>query len=136
MQTQATSYENICWALVWSYVSWWVSNKSGFLWRHSLSLSLKLSKFTSFKQKRILMKTFVDPQFEVMSVYEFQTKANFYEGICWVSVWSYLDLRLSNKTEFLSRHLFSLSLKLCKFMCFKQKWILMKTFLEPQFGVA
>ena len=121
---------------VWSYISLWVSNKSEFLWRHSLSLSLRLSKFTSFKQKRVLMKTFVDPQFEVMYVYEFQTKANFFEAICWVSVWNYLDLRLWNKTEFLSRHLLSLSLKLCQFMSFKQKWILMKTFLEPQFGVA
>ena len=38
---------------------------------------MKLSKFTTFKQKPILMKTFVDSQFEVMLVYEFQTKANF-----------------------------------------------------------
>ena len=36
----------------------------------------------SFKQKRILMKTFVEPHFEVMQVYEFQTKANFYQDIC------------------------------------------------------
>ena len=36
----------------------------------------------SFKQKRILMKTFLESQFEVMEVYEFQTKANSYEGIC------------------------------------------------------
>ena len=44
-----------------------------------LSLSLKLCKFMSFKQKLILMKTYVESQFEVMSVYEFHKKANFYE---------------------------------------------------------
>ena len=43
--------------------------------------SLKLSKFTTFKQRRILMKTLVEPQFEVMLVYEFQIKANSYEDI-------------------------------------------------------
>ena len=36
----------------------------------------------SFKQKRILMKTFVESQFEVTLVYEFQAKANSYEDIC------------------------------------------------------
>ena len=36
----------------------------------------------SFKQKGTLMQTFVESQFEVMYVYEFQTKANSYEGIC------------------------------------------------------
>ena len=36
----------------------------------------------SFKQKRILMKTFVESQFEVIYVYEFQTTANYYEDIC------------------------------------------------------
>ena len=36
----------------------------------------------SFKQKQILMKTFVESQFEDMKVYEFQTKANSYEDIC------------------------------------------------------
>ena len=40
--------------------------------KNLLSLSLKLSKFTSFKQKGILMKTFVDSQFQVIYVYEFQ----------------------------------------------------------------
>ena len=35
----------------------------------------------SFKQKRILMKTFVRSQFEVMLIYEFQKKANSYEDI-------------------------------------------------------
>ena len=36
----------------------------------------------SFKQKRILMKTFVESQFEVIYVYEFQKKANSDEDIC------------------------------------------------------
>ena len=36
----------------------------------------------SFKQKEILMKTFVESQFEIMSVYEFQTKANSPEDNC------------------------------------------------------
>ena len=40
----------------------------------------------SFKQERILMKTFVAPHFEVIQLYEFQTKANFYKDISWVSV--------------------------------------------------
>ena len=136
MQTQATSYENICWALVWSYVSWWVSNKSEFLWRHLLSLSLKLSKFTSLKQKRILMKTFVESHFEVISVYQFQTKVNSYEDVCWPSVWTYGSLWISNKSEFLWRHLLSLSLKLSRFTTFKQNWILIKTFVECQFEVT
>ena len=35
----------------------------------------------SFKPKRILMKIFVESLFEVMYVYEFQTKANSYEDI-------------------------------------------------------
>ena len=47
------------------------------------------------------MKTFVESQFEVRSVYEFQTKANSKEGICLVSVASYLTLQVSNKSEFL-----------------------------------
>ena len=38
------------------------------------------------------MKTFVETQFEVMRVYEFQTKPNSSEGICWVSVGSYISL--------------------------------------------
>ena len=134
-QTNANSYEDICWVSVWSYVSLWVSNKSGFLWRHLLSLSLKLCKLMSFKQTRILMKTFAASYFEVLQVYESQTKPNCYEDICWVSVWSYVSLWVSNKTEFLWRHLLSLSLKLSKFMSFKQKRILMKTFLESQFEV-
>ena len=36
----------------------------------------------SFKQKRIRMKTFVESEFEIMSVYEFETKANYYEDNC------------------------------------------------------
>ena len=83
---------------LWSYVSLWVSNESQFLWRHFLRLSLKLSKFTSFKQKEILMKTFVESHFEIMSVYEFQTKANSREDNCWASFWSYVSLWVSNKS--------------------------------------
>ena len=123
-----------------------------------MSLSLKLCKFMSFKPRHIRGKTFLEPKFEVMLVYEFQTKAISYEGICWVSVWSYLSLRGLNKSEFLWRHLLSLSLKLfkfmsfntsefwsinllslslnwCKFMTFKQERVLMKTFVESQFEV-
>ena len=133
--TKTNSYENICWLSVWSYLSLRVSSKMKVLWRHLLSLSLMLSKFNSFKQNQTYMKTFLEPQFDVMLVYEFQTKAISYEGICWVSVWSYLSLRGLNKSEFLWRHLLSLSLKLCKFMSFKQKRILMNKFVESQFEV-
>ena len=116
-------------------VSLWVSNQIKFLRRNMLSLSLKLCKFMSFKQKRILMEAFVESQFEVIYVYEFQIKANWYEDICWASICSYLTLWVENKSEFLRRHLSSLTLELCKFMSFKQKRILMKTFVESQFGV-
>ena len=40
----------------------------------------------SFKQKRILMKTFVESQFEIIQLYQFQTKANSSEDICLVLV--------------------------------------------------
>ena len=86
--TKANSYENICLVSVWSYLSLRVSTKTEVLWRHLLSLSLRLYEFNSFKQNRTYMKTFVEPHFEVMLVYEFQTKAISDEGICWVSVWS------------------------------------------------
>ena len=135
-QAKLNSYEDICWVWVWSYVSLWLSNKSEFLWRHLFSLSLKLSKFTIFKQRQILMKRAVESQFEVMYVYEFQTKANSDEDICSVAVWSYVSLWISNKSEFWCRHLFSLILKLGNFMNFKQKLILMKTFVESQFEVS
>ena len=118
-QTKANSYEGICWASVWSYLSLRVSNKIYFLWTHLLSLSLKLCKFMSFKPKRLLMKTFVESQFEVIYVYEFQTKANSYEDVCWGSVWSDVSLWISNQSEFLWRHLLSLSLKLFRFTSFK-----------------
>ena len=156
--TKVNSYENICLVSAWSYLSLRVTTKTEALWRHLLSLSLKLCKFNSFKQNRTSIKTFVELQFEVMLVHEFQTKAISYEGICWVSVWSYLSLRGLNKSEFLWRHLLSFSLKLCKFMrfnksefcwinlltlslnlcrfmSFKQKGILMKTFVQSQFEV-
>ena len=128
-QTKPNSYEDIYWVSVWSYVRLWVSNKIESLWRHLLSLNLELSKFMSFKQNRILMKTFSESQFEVIQVYEFQTKPNSYEDIYWVSVWSYVRLWVSNKSEFLWRNLLSLSLKLCKLMGFKQKQIFMKAFI-------
>ena len=133
--TKANSYENICLVSAWSYLSLRVTTKTEVLWRHLLSLSLKLCKFNSFKQNRTSVKTFVEPQFEVMLVYEFQTKGNSYEDICSVPVWSYLSLRVSNKREFLWRHLFNLNLKLSKFTSFQQKQILMKTFVESQFEV-
>ena len=134
-QAKANSYEEICWVSVWSYLSLRVSNKFELLWRHLLSLSLMLCKFMSFKQKRIRMKTFVESQFEIISVYEFQTKANYYEDNCWASVSSYVSLWVSNKIKLLWRHLLSLSWRSCKFMSFQQKRILMKAFVESQFEV-
>ena len=134
-QTKANSYEDICEISVWGYVNLQVSKKDEFFWRHSLSLTLELCKFMSFKQKRILPKTFFRSQFKVTKVSEFQTKANSYEDYCWVSVWSYVSLRVSNKSEFLWRHLLSVSLKLCKFMTFKQKRFLLKAFVECQVEV-
>ena len=88
-----------------------------------------------FKQKQTLMKTFVEPQFGVISLDEFQTKPNSYDDICWDSVWSYVSLGVYNQSEFLRRRLLSLSLNLWEFMSFTQKRILMKTFVEPQFEV-
>ena len=128
-QTNANSDEDICWVSVWSYLSLRVSNKNELLWRHLVTLSLKLCKFTSFKEKRIPMKTFVQCQFEVITVYEFQAKPNSYERICSVSVWSYVSLSVSNKSGILWRYFLRLSLELCKFMSFKLKWIL----TEPYF---
>ena len=135
LQTKPNSDEHICLLSVWSYVSLWVSNKSQFSRRHLLSLSFKLWQFMSFKQKGILMKTFVEPQFEVMWVYELQTKANCYEYICLVSVWSFLRLWVSNQSKFSRRRLLSLSFKFSKFMTFKQKRILIKTFVDSQFEI-
>ena len=134
-KTKANSYEDISWASFRSYLVLWVLNQSEFQWRHLLSLNLKLCKFMSFKQNWILLNRFVECQFEVPLVYEFETKANSYEDICWVSVWSYVSLWVSNKSEYLWRHLLSLSLKLSKFPSFKQQGILMKEFVEPQFEV-
>ena len=78
---KANSYINVCWASVWSYVSLWISHQCEFLRRHLLGLSLKLSRFTTFKQNRILIKTYIESQFEVMQLYVFQTKADSYEDI-------------------------------------------------------
>ena len=133
--TRANFYGGICWFSVWSYLSLWISKKRGFLWRHLLRLSLELLKFTSLKQMRIFTNTLVDSQFEVMRVSQFQTKANCYEDICLVSVWTFLRLWLWNQSKFSRRHLLSLSFKLCKFMTFQQKRILMKTFVECQFEI-
>ena len=134
-QTKPNSYEKICWASVWSYVSWWVSNKSRFLWRHLLSLNLELFICMSFKQNRILKMTFVESQFWVMWVYKFQTKGNSCEDICSVSAWSSATFGVSSNNEFLWRHLLSFSLELCKFLSFKQKRNLIKTFVDSQFRV-
>ena len=135
LEIKANSYKDICWVSVWSYVSLWVSNQSDFSWRHLLSLSLKLSMFMSFKQQRILIKTFVESQFEDILIYQFQTRASSYEDICWASVCSDVNLWVSNKSWFLWRLLFSLSLKLSMFISFKQKRILVKAFVEAQFEV-
>ena len=116
-----------------SCVSLWVSNKSEFLRSHILGLSLKLVKFMSFKPKWILMKTFVESQFRVMWVYEFHTKGNSSEDISCASLWIYASLWISNKSDFLSRHLLSLSLKLSRFTSFEQNRILMKTFVQSYF---
>ena len=78
-----------------------------------------------FKKKLILMKTFVEDQFRVMSVYEFHTNGNYSADICWVSVLRYLSLRVSDIMEFLWTRLLSPSLKLSNFTSFKEKRILM-----------
>ena len=88
-----------------------------------------------FNLKWTLTKTFVESRFRVIWVYMYQTKGNSSGDICWVSVWSYVSLRVSNKSEFLWITLLSLSLKLCKFMSFEQKRILMKAFVQSQFEV-
>ena len=132
-QTKARSCEDISWVSVLSYVSLWVWNKSKFLWRHLLSLSLKLSKSTSFKQNRIPMKTFLESDFEVMYVYGFQTKADFYEDICWASVWSCVSLWVSHKSYWLWRQLLRPSWKSSKLTSLKQNRIVMKTLVESQF---
>ena len=136
MQTKGSSYEDICWAWIWSYVSWWIWNKSEFSWRYSLSLSLKLSKFTSFKQNPILMKKFVESQFEVIKLYYLERKADSYEDISWGSVWSHVSLWVSKKSEVSSRHLFSFSLVFCKFMSSRQNPSLTKTNFTSQFEVT
>ena len=127
-QTKANSYEDICCVSVWSYVSLWVSNQSEFSWKHLLTLRLRLCKVMSFKEKWIFVQTFVESQFEVMYLYEIQTKANSYADICWVLVWNYVSLWIPHKTDFLWRHLLSHSFQLSKFTSFKQRRILIKTF--------
>ena len=157
-QTKANSHEGICCVSVWSYLSWRALNKGEFLWTYLLSLSLNLCKFMSFKPKSILMRTFFNSQFNILEVfelqtkvnsceyicwvsiwtyvfYEFQTKANSSEDVCWLSFWCYVSLWVSNKSRFLSINLLSLSLKLCNFMSFKQKRILMKAFVDFQLEV-
>ena len=97
-QTKANSCEDIGLISVWNFLRLSVSNQSKFSRRHLLSLSFKLSMFMTFKQKRNHMKTFVESQFEIVYVGDFQTKANSDEDICWVSVWNYLSWRVSNKS--------------------------------------
>ena len=132
-QTKGDSSEDIFWGSVWSCVTLWVSNKSEFLRSDILGLSLKLVKFMSFKPKWILMKTFVESQFRVMWVYEFHTKRNSSEDISCASLWIDVSLWISNKSDFLLRHLLSLSLKLSRFTSFEQNRILMKTFVQSYF---
>ena len=127
---KGNSYEDICWVSIWNYVRFGVSSNSKLLWRRLVSLRLELCKFMSFKQKWILMETFAESQSRVMWVYEFQTQGNSSEGICWGSVSSYLNWSVSNKSDFLWINLLSISLRLCNFIKFKQKRILMKTFIE------
>ena len=134
-QTKANFYQDICWISVWSYISLLVSNKSEFIWRQLLGLSLKLCKFTCFKKKRILMKTFFGSQFEVTWLYEFQTKAKSDEDSSSVSVRNYVSLLVSNKSQFLWNDLLSLSLNLSNSTSFKQNRIPMKTFTGSQFEV-
>ena len=81
------------------------------------------------------MKTFAESQFEVMSVYVFQAKANFYEDISWASIWTYVSLSISKKSEFLWRYSLSLTLKVSEFTSFKKNQIVIKTFVESQFEV-
>ena len=157
-QTKANSHEGICCVSVWSYLSWRALNKGEFLSTYFLSLSLKLCTFMSFKPKSILMRTFFNSQFNILQVfelqtkvnsrqyigwlsfwtyvfYEFQTKASSSEDVSWLSVWCYVSLWVSNRSQFLSINLLSLSLKLCNFMSFKQKRILMKAFVDFQLEV-
>ena len=134
-QTETKSDVDIFWISVWSYLSLRVSNEIASAWRRLLSLSLKLCKVTSFKQNRILMKAFVKPQLEVMSVYEFQINATFYEDICSVSVWSYVGFWVSNQRIFWLRYFLSLSFELSEFMSFIQQVFLLKTFVASQFEV-
>ena len=63
---KGNSSEGICSGSVSSYVNLWVSNKTEFLWINLLSLSLMLCNFMKLKQKRILLKTFIESQFEVI----------------------------------------------------------------------
>ena len=97
-QTKGNSDEDICWDSVWGYVTLWVANKSELFWIHLFSLSFRFFTFMSFKSEQILTKTFVESQFQVFQVYDFQTKANSDQDISWLSVWNYLSLRVSNKS--------------------------------------
>ena len=47
-----------------------------------VEFQFEVSKFMSFKPKRILMNAFGESQIEVFYAYEFQIKANSYEDIC------------------------------------------------------
>ena len=65
-QTKANSDEDIGLVSVSNFLRLSVSNQSKFSRRHLLSVSFKLSKFMTFKQKRTYMKTFVESQFEII----------------------------------------------------------------------
>ena len=73
------------------------------------------------KPKPILLKAFFESQFEVIYGYDSQPKVNSYDDIFWVSVWSYVSLWIWNQSEFSWNDSLSLSLKLYKFMSWKQK---------------
>ena len=60
--------------------------QNGILLKTFVESQFEVIYFMSFKQQRILMKTFVECQFEVIYFYEFQTKGNSDEDISWVSV--------------------------------------------------
>ena len=133
--TNGNSSEDNCWVSVLSYLSLRVSNKREILWRHFLCLSSKFSRFTSLKNQQIFMKTLLESQFEVIEVYIYQTKADSYKDISWASARCCVSFWVSNKSQFLRRHILGLSLKLRKFMSSIPKRILLRTFVESKFEV-
>ena len=133
--TKANSYENICLVSLWSYLSLRVSTKTEVFWRHLLSLSLKLYELNISNKIELIWRRLLSLSLKLSYFMSFETKANSFEDICWVSVSSYLILWVSNKRGFFWRRLLSLNLNLYKFTSFKQKRILMKTFAGSQLEV-